>query len=239
MLAFALMPFLLASLMAPAQQSRAADSGCIIPIPILCPSPSPSPTPSPVAGSPGPTATPSAGPTPTGSGTPDPSGTPSPSSSAKPKKASAVKAAAPALTVSAAQFTLVTGSAELLGTAYDGVAQVPTADGGAVPMMKFTMNSLTLEASPTLTVTQSGASAVTRASSMHFTGNVVLYATRLSGDLLGIPVTLTPDSPLATILQLLNSVTPLVPLRLTRVTTDQPYIFANSAQFPGLQLAAS
>ena len=66
----------------------------------------------------------------------------------------------------------------------------------------------------------------------------MLYATQLSGSLLGIPVTITPSSSLATILKLLNSVTPLVPLKLTNVTTNQPYISSNSLQIPGLQLAA-
>ncbi len=71
---------------------------------------------------------------------------------------------------------------------------------------------------------------------MQFTGNVVLYATQLSGSLLGVPVTLTPSSPLATILQLLHSVTPLVPLKLTNVTTNQPYISSDSLQIPGLSI---
>jgi hypothetical protein len=101
------------------------------------------------------------------------------------------------------------------------------------------MNSLTLNGTPTLTVTQGRGSAVTSGSSMQFTGNVVLYATQLSGDLSGVPVTLTPGSPLATVLQLLNSVTPAVPLKLTNVSTRQPYISANSLQIPGLQVNAA
>ena len=179
--------------------------------------------------------TPPAGASPTGSPTPDPS----PSTSGSRRKASSVKAAVSAgLQVSEAQFTLVTGSALLLGASYKGVAQVPTASGKAVPMMEFTMNSLTLDGAPTLTVTQGGVSSVTSGSSMQFTGSVVLYATQLSGDLLGVPVTLTPSSPLATILQLLNSVTPLVPLKLTNVTTSQPYISSSSLQIPGLRVAS-
>jgi hypothetical protein len=151
-----------------------------------------------------------------------------------------VKAQASAgLMVSQAQFSLVTGSALLVGASYKGVAQVPTAGGGTVPMMEFTMNSLTLNGTPTLTVTQGRGSAVTSGSSMQFTGNVVLYATQLSGDLSGVPVTLTPGSPLATVLQLLNSVTPAVPLKLTNVSTQQPYISANSLQIPGLQVNAA
>jgi hypothetical protein len=227
-----------------ARPAAAAQPGCVIPVPVLCPSPSPAPTP-PASSSPAPAPsaaptvsadpTPSAGAPPTGSPTPDPS----PGASGRRRTASSVKAAAGAgLQVSQAQFTLVTGSALLLGASYQGVAQVPAASGKAVPMMEFTMNSLTLEGAPTLTVTQGGVSSVTSGSSMQFTGSVVLYATQLSGDLLGVPVTLTPSSPLATVLQLLNSVTPLVPLKLTNVTTNQPYISSSSLQIPGLQVAS-
>jgi len=241
----------------PAVGARPAQADCLIPLPVLCPSPSPTPTPSAgTSSSPAPAPAPSASapadpaPSPGGTGSasasPAPSGSPSGTPSASPsptgsgKKASSVKAAtSPGLMVSEAQFVLSTGSALLLGAAYDGVAQVPTASGSTVPMMKFTMNSLTLDGAPTLTVTQGGRSAVTSGSSMQFTGSVVLYATQLSGDLLGVPITLTPGSPLAAILQLLNSVTPLVPLTLTNVTTAQPYISANSLQIPGLSVNAA
>jgi hypothetical protein len=243
----ALAALLLAALLRPghaaaaaAQPAGAAQPGCLIPI--LCPSPSPTPAPS-TSASPAPSAAPtssaspdpSASATPTGSPSPDPSASPGPSG--KGRKASAVQAqAGPGLDVSEAQFTLVTGSALLLGASYKGVAQVPTASGKTVPMMEFTMNSLALDGVPTLTVTQNGVSSVTSGSSMQFTGNVVLYATQLSGSLAGVPVTLTPSSPLATVLQLLNSVTPLVPLKLTNVTTNQPYISSDSLQIPGLSI---
>jgi hypothetical protein len=248
-LALAVMPLALVGLMLPghaagsARPAAASRPACVVPVPILCPSPSPTPSPSsspspaPSAAPTGSAPAPSPGASPTGSPTPDPSA--SPGKSPKSRKASSVRATAGAgLEVSEAQFTLVTGSALLLGASYKGVAQVPTASGRTVPMMEFTMNSLTLQGVPTLTVTQGGVSSVTSGSSMQFTGSVVLYATQLSGDLLGVPVTLTPSSPLATILQLLNSVTPLVPLRLTSVTTNQPYISSNSLQIPGLQVAS-
>ena len=245
-LALAVMPLALAALILPGRAASAArpatvtQPGCVIPVPVLCPSPSPTPTPS-ASSSPGPAPTASADPTPSAGAPPSGSPTPDPSPSARGsrRKASSVKAGVSAgLQVSEAQFTLVTGSALLLGASYKGVAQVPTVSGKAVPMMEFTMNSLTLDGAPTLTVTQGGVSSVTSGSSMQFTGSVVLYATQLSGDLLGVPVTLTPGSPLATILRLLNSVTPLVPLKLTNVTTNQPYISSSSLQIPGLQVAS-
>lgn len=255
-LALAVMPLALAALLLPARAAAAdmqpaavarpaaaSQPGCVVPVAILCPSPDPTPTPTgSLAPSAAPTASASPGPSasasPTGSPAPDPSASPGPSG--KGRKASAVKAQASAgLEVSEAQFTLVTGSALLLGASYKGVAQVPTATPGqTVPMMEFTMNSLTLDGAPTLTVTQGGVSSMTSGSSMQFTGSVVLYATQLSGSLLGVPVTLTPSSPLATILKLLNSVTPLVPLKLTSVTTNQPYISSDSLQIPGLSVRA-
>jgi hypothetical protein len=155
------------------------------------------------------------------------------------RKASSVHAPAPALRVSGAQFSLVTGSAVLKGSAYLGVAHVPTVGGGRIAMMKFTLSSLILSGDPTLTVRQGGAASSTSAASMLFTGDVVLYATKLSGDLLGAPITLTPDSPLSLVLRVLGGVTPAVTLRLTNVTTDEPYISTASLQIGGLQSAAA
>jgi hypothetical protein len=185
---------------------------CILPIPILCPSPSlpPVPLPSPTLSLPIPLP-----------GAPTPA-TPSHKPS-KGRKASAMKAAAP-LQVTSAQFSLVTGVALLKGSAYQGVAHVAVAGGGTVDMMKFSMNSLILTGGPTLTVREKGGTSSAAGASMQFTGNVVLYATKLSGDLAGVPITLTPNSPLPLVLQLLGSVTQRVQLQLTNVTTNQPYI---------------
>jgi hypothetical protein len=105
--------------------------------------------------------------------------------------------------------------------------------------MKFTLSSLTLSGDPTLTVRQGGVGSSTSAASMQFTGNVVLYATKLSGDLLGAPITLTPDSPLSLVLRVLGPVTPGVTLTLTNVTTDEPYISTASLQIGSLQSAAA
>ena len=73
---------------------------------------------------------------------------------------------------------------------------------------------------------------------MQFTGSVVLYATQLSGDLLGVPVTLTPSSPLVTILQLLKSVTPLVPLKLDQRDHEPAVHLLEFPADPGLQVAS-
>jgi Family of unknown function (DUF6114) len=256
--ALAATPLVLSGLMLPgylgrAAQPAAAQAGCIIYIPIICPPPSPAPSPS-ASATPSATAPPTTGPPTTGppttgqpttpaapalapsaAGTPEPgaSGTPTPSASATAQP----KAAAPGPRAAAAQSSLTADSALLEGLAYDGVAQVPTADG-TVTMMKFTMSSLTLTGDIALTVTEAGGTDVTRGASMHFGGPVVLYATKLSGDLLGIPVTITPASPLATVLQVLAPLTQAVPVPMTNVVTDQPYTTAGSLQASALQIGA-
>ncbi len=134
--------------------------------------------------------------------------------------------------ITEAQFGLTTGTAVMHGATYDGTAEVPTAGGATVKMLKFSMSALDLTGSPTLTVSQGGQSAETSGTAMHFSGNVVLYVTKLSGHLLGIPLTLTPGSPLALFTSLLNGIP------LTGVTTDQPLISADSLAIPGLQVNA-
>ena len=217
-----------------AQPAAAGQPGCLIPI--LCPSPSPTPTPS-AGASPAPTPSASADPSPSASASSGPGGKHRAKKAHKkaacPKKASSVKAADQGgLEITEAQFGLTTGTAVMHGATYDGTAEVPTASGTKVQMLKFSMSALDLTGSPTLTVSQGGQSAETSGTAMHFSGNVVLYVTKLSGHLLGIPLTLTPGSPLALFTSLLNGVP------LTGVTTDQPLISADSLSIPGLQVNA-
>jgi hypothetical protein len=223
-----------------AQPAAAGQPGCLIPIPILCPSPSPAPTPS-ASASPAPTPSASADPSPSASASATASATPGGKNKAKkarktttgPKKASSIKAKdTNGLEITAAQFGLTTGTAVLHGATYDGTVEVPTASGATVQMLKFSMSALDLTGSPTLTVSQGGESAETSGAAMHFSGDVVLYVIKLTGHLLGIPLTLTPGSPLALFTSLLNGVP------LTGVTTDQPLISADSLSIPGLQVNA-
>jgi hypothetical protein len=182
-------------------------SGCILFI--LCTPSSPKPTPAPT-----PTGTSTSGPTPS-PGTP---GSGSPGSSGKVKHT----AAPHGLVASSVPAVLDAGSAKLVGLAYDGVAQVPVASGGTQPMMKFSLRSVTLTGHPALTIHQDGSVATTSTSLLSFTGHVVLYATKLSGDLLGIPVTLTTSSPLSLVLQLLRPLTSGLTVTMTNVVTNQP-----------------
>jgi hypothetical protein len=140
------------------------------------------------------------------------------------------------LEASTATTVLTAGSATLDGLAYQGTAKVPTADGGQT-MMVFTLNSMSLSGNVTTTVTQDGQSTVTTASSLDFAGGITLYATQLSGSLFGVPTTLTPGNVLTVLLQLLNTLTPLVPLTMTNVTTDQPLVIAGTLQAVNLNVA--
>jgi hypothetical protein len=255
LMALAITPVIVSGLMLPGYMSGpmrpaasmrpAAQAGCIIPIPIICPPPSPSPTPS---AAPGPTTGPSAPPgpilpvpVPTVPGAPGPAASGSAQPSRSPGASARGKAAAaPTRMASTAQSSLTADSAFLYGLSYDGRAQVATANG-SVTMMKFSLSALTLSGHITLTVTQGGTTAVTQSSSMQFGGPVVLYATKLSGNLLGFaPVTLTPNSPIALILQavaqITQALTQTTPVPMTNVVTEQPYTTASSFQADGLRI---
>src|SRR5713101_3458161 len=174
LMALAITPVIVSGLMLPGYMSGpmlpaasmrpAAQAGCIIPIPIICPPPSPSPTPS---AAPGPTTGPSAPPgpilpvpVPTVPGAPGPAASGSAQPSRSPSASARGRAAAaPTQMASTAQSSLTADSAYLYGLSYDGRAQVATANG-SVTMMKFSLSALTLSGRITLTVTQGGTPAV-------------------------------------------------------------------------------
>ena len=79
---------------------------------------------------------------------------------------------------------------------------------------------------------------MTSNSSLGFGGGVVLYATKLSGSLLGIPITLTPGTVVTVLLTLLNSLTPLVPVTMTNVTTDDFLVASDSLQANDLTITS-
>ncbi len=211
---------------------------------VLClPSPTstPSPTPSPSPGASA-TPTPSAGP-----GSSPQSG----SAGHRGKRGSAKRRADPGAGLVAATATSVitAGSATLDHLAYQGAANVPVAGGGTVRMMKFTAVSVTLSGDVTATVTSGGAGGgrdvaragpvTTRTTSptLAFTGAVVLYATRLSGCLGALCVTLTPGNAVSVLLQLAAGVTGALTLTLTKVTTDQPLVTAGTLQAGSLKIS--
>jgi hypothetical protein len=142
------------------------------------------------------------------------------------------------LMVASSPSAITATSATLDGLSYRGTVSMPVNGGGTLKMMKFTMSSQALSGL-TLTATGAGTTLVSSAASATFSGNVVLYATKLSGKLLGIPLTLTPGNAESTLLQLLNTLTPLVPVTMTNVTADQPVVLGSSAAVNGLTVTAS
>ena len=204
-------------------------TGSPSPSPTGTPAPAPSPAPDPTGTpAPGPTASPTSSPTPSPAGPPSPGGTGTQPPGAAPGKAKkAAKATAPALDAAAQTSTLTAGSASLSGLSFDGVAQVPTAQG-TVPMLKFSMDSMDLAGGTVLTVTEVDGQLAAQATSIDFTGHVTLLTTKISGDVLGVPVTYSPQNPPV-----------LLPPEtvLTNVVADQPYTTADSVLENGLTLA--
>lgn len=141
------------------------------------------------------------------------------------------------LVASGVPAVLTAGAARLTGLTYDGVAEVARPSGGPVAMMKFTLRSVTLTGNPTLTVHQNGSVATTTASLLSFSGNVVLYATRLSGDLLGAPVAITPSSSLSLITRLLRPLTQGLTATMTHVVTDQPIALAATSHWDNYHIS--
>jgi hypothetical protein len=158
--------------------------------------------------------------------------TPSPSVPAKPSPRPPRKhvrhlaiADAPMSFASTAQSNLTAVSAVLAGLSFDGIAYVRTA-AGEVLMLKLSMDSLTLTGTTLLLVRQDGHTFVANDYSLGFTGQVVLYTTKISGDLRGARVTFDPEQ-----------LPPRLPpdLALMNVVADQPYIIADSLQASGFQ----
>lgn len=202
------------------------------PHPTAAPRPAPSPTPSASCPSPSPSPTTSgpASPAPTGGPRPRPttSTSPSPGPTRKRQKVTKKAAAPGGLVVAAVPSDIVANTATLTGLSYDGVASVPTASGPQ-QMLKFSMSGLNLSGDDDLTVTEGGHTLSIKASSLNFTGNVTLLCTKIHGDLLGIPLTFTPQSPPPLVLP---------EMVFTHVTTYQPYTSADSLQIGGLQIIA-
>lgn len=198
----------------------------------ICFGPTSSPAPAPSASS---SASPNPLPLPSVSlpvGTSLPAG-PSASGTAKAngKKAAQKNASAdPGLVASAATEVLTAGSATLAHFAYAGNVTLPVGGGGSVSMMKFTADSITLAGGVTDTVAQGGTTTVTSSPTLAFSGGVTLYATKLTGSLLGVPLTFTPSTVSAVLLTIASVLTSSATITMTNVTTDQPIVIAGALQ---------
>jgi hypothetical protein len=113
----------------------------------------------------------------------------------------------------------------MTGLVFDGVARVRTSRG-RVKMLKFSMTTMTFDGAA-LTYVIHGHSPVTRASSLSFSGDIVLYTRRLTGELDGAPVDFTPSHPPSS---LASDVT------FTDVVTARPYASANALTGTGLEV---
>ena len=151
------------------------------------------------------------------------SGRPSPSATT-PRDARA----APGLVVSGVTWTMTVSSATLTGFTYKGNVGLPVAGGGTVQMMEFTVDSMTMTHAVTQ-ITEGGQTGTETDASFSASG-VTMYATRLSGSILGVPVTFTPSTTSAVLLSVANLATGLVPITMTSVTADQAVILAGQAQ---------
>ena len=86
---------------------------------------------------------------------------------------------------------------------------------------------MTFAGRATLTVQRHSVPLVTTGSSFGYTGHVVLYTTKLSGELNGVKVTFTPKSPPQHVRR--NMV-------FTGVVIHQPYAISDSLQAVGLTM---
>jgi hypothetical protein len=226
-----------------ATRSQPAQT-CILGI-CFGPSSSPTPTPTPSASSSSPNPLPLPLPSvslPVGTSLPAGASLPVGSSASGTAKANAKKAAQknasadPGLVSSAAAEVLTAGSATLAHFTYAGNVTLPVGGGGSVSMMKFTADSITLAGGVTDTVTQGGSTTVTSSPTLAFSGGVTLYATKLTGSLLGVPLTFTPSTVSAVLLSVANLLTGVTTITMTNVTTDQPIVIAGALQTGSLSI---
>lgn len=136
--------------------------------------------------------------------------------------------AAPGLVVSSATWTMTISSARMTGFTYKGNVSLPVAGGGTVRVMEFTVDSMSMSQAVTR-ITEDGQTGTETDASFSASG-VTMYATRLSGSILGVPVTFTPSTASAVLLSVANLATSLVPITMTGVTADQAVILAGQAQ---------
>ena len=131
----------------------------------------------------------------------------------------AVPAQAPPVVTAVAKSRLTALSAVLTGLSFDGIATVRTAHGG-VSMLKFSMDTLTLTGVALLADRPMQQALLISGSQASFSGNVVLYTTKLIGDENGAVHTFTAKRPPTT---LPRDVT------FTNFVTGKVYLASNSA----------
>ncbi|CND60518.1 Uncharacterised protein [Mycobacterium tuberculosis] len=142
-------------------------------------------------------------------------------------KTPASKAAAPGTRLYSDSGTLRADSLAMSGLSYDGVAALSSANG-TVKALKFTMSKAVLKNVDQTVVARGGTTARTRTPNLTLTGDVVMYTTKMSSKLLGIPLTFTPENPPPLTLPYMV---------MTDVVSEQPAVTATGAQITGLAIA--
>ena len=92
-------------------------------------------------------------------------------------------------------------------------------------MLEFSVTSMVLSAGVALTVSQGGSTVHTQASSVAFSGNVVLYTTSISGTVSGSQLSFTPANPPSSLPS---------DLQITGLVAEQVYLGAGLVQVSGL-----
>jgi hypothetical protein len=124
--------------------------------------------------------------------------------------------------------TLRADRMSMSGLSYDGVVELPTGQG-SVRALRFTMDKGTMT-TVDQTIRHGQDQTRATATSLAFSGDVVMYTTKMSGKVFGLlPMTFTPDSP-----------PPLVPssMSLTEMVAEQPHVLADSAHADGFTVGA-
>ncbi|WP_182879784.1 DUF6114 domain-containing protein [Microbispora sp. H10949] len=121
-------------------------------------------------------------------------------------------------------------SLTMTGMKFTGVVEMPTATG-TVKMLRFTMHKAVLERP-----VQTMGSTTLVGSTFTFEGDVVICTTKMTAKLLGVPQQFTAEHPniLVRALKLVPSLN--VPLTMTDVVSEQPYVTADSLRADDLHL---
>ncbi|MBE1531287.1 DUF6114 domain-containing protein [Actinomadura algeriensis] len=149
-----------------------------------------------------------------------PTPTPSPTPSAPAKDAGA----GPRVYLGAA--TLRASSLTMSGLSYDGVARLPSA-AGTVEALKFSMSEAVLKDVDQV-AGRGGVASRTATGSLALNGHVVMYTTKMSAKLLGVPVTFTPAHP---------PPLTLPHMVMTDVVSERPSVRADGAAIDGLDIS--
>ncbi|GAA1278432.1 hypothetical protein Psi02_60310 [Planotetraspora silvatica] len=139
--------------------------------------------------------------------------------------------AAPVVATEAASVSAP--SLTMTGMKFHGVVELPT-QNGTVKMLWFTMDRAVLSG-PRQTM---GRTTLT-GSTFTFAGNVDIYTTKMTGTLLGLHQEFTAEHP-NVLVRALKLVPRLdLPLTMTDIVSEQPYVTADSLQAEGLRLVVA